>query len=229
MKRWILVGYFITLSVLISCAAPAVKPAIHVPRGKPVIIDGRMEKNEWDGSALQRLSNGTVIQMRHDGHHLFVGITAPLQGFSSVCVAQSDTIRVFHASAALGSVCYTRSVSEWVTGDTEFVYGMRNSELGEQARAERSEYLYRHGWVASTFDMGAGLVQELQFSLAQIPKMTGLAVAFFVLSGDTGTVVTWPGTLAPDDGCGNERLVSGYVPPRLRFDISRWAALTLEP
>ncbi|MCI0331400.1 MAG: hypothetical protein L0196_10750 [candidate division Zixibacteria bacterium] len=229
MKSLVLAGRFLMLNLPLSCAASASKPAVHVPRGAPVVIDGRMEENEWDGSALHRLPDGTVVRLRHDHGHLFVGITTPRPGFASVCVAQRDSVRVFHASAALGSVNYARRAREWVTSDTQFVYGMRNTELNDQARAERSEYLSRHGWVASTFRMGGGLVQELQFSLTRIPGMTGLALAFFVPEGDTGAVVTWPAALPPDDGCCDNRLVRGYVPPHLRFDPSKWAVLALDP
>lgn len=213
--------------VLAGLAAPG--PEVHVPRSTPAVIDGRMDDTEWEGSALQRLSDGTVIRLRHDGRHLFLGVESSQPRFASVCIARVDSVRVFHASAALGSVTYARSPREWVTTEREFAYGMRNSDLGEQARRERSVYLSRHGWLASTFRMGDGLVQELQFSLAQVSGMTGIAVAFFVVSGDTGSVVTWPGTLGPDDGCGNEQLVRGSVPPRLRFGPDGWAALTLDP
>jgi hypothetical protein len=212
-----------------AAAAAAAGPVVHVPRGAPAVIDGRMDETEWGGSALQRLSDGTTIRLRHDGRHLFLGVVSSRQGFTSVCLAQADSIRIFHASAALGSVTYARSAQEWVTGEREFVYGMRNPDLSERAREERSAYLTSHGWLASTFRMGDGLVQELQFSQAHTSGMRGIGVAFFVASGDTGSVVTWPGTLALDDGCGNEKLVRGYVPPRLRFEPSGWVALTLDP
>ena len=202
---------------------------VKVPYGTAAVIDGRIAGTEWEGSAVQQLSDGTAIRLHHDGQHLFVGITAARQGFASVCIAQENAVKVFHASAALGSVSYTRSDQDYVTKETAFEYGMRNPDLTEAARAERSDYMSRHGWVASTFSMGAGVVQEIQFSLTRNSRITGLAIAFFVPSGETGTVVTWPETLANHDGCRNERLVRGHVPPRLRFEPRRWAALTLEP
>jgi hypothetical protein len=202
-------------------------PVIDVPLAPPPVIDGRLDEAEWQGSVPQRLTDETVVRFQHDGRHLFLGIRSSRPGFASVCVAGPDTVRVYHASAALGSVAYERSAGAWVTGDREFAYAMRNPDLTEAARRERSEYLSRHGWVASTFRMGGGLEQELQVSLERVSGMTGIAVAFFIPSGDTGTVVTWPATLAPDDGCGDERLVRGSVPSPLRFEPDRWARLTL--
>lgn len=127
-----------------------------------MVIDGRMGEGEWDRAATQRLPDGTLIRLQQDGRHVFLGIAAAQQGFPSLCVAQGETVRILHASAALGSVTYKRSAQEWTTGDTEFVYGMRNTALTEEARAERSEYLSRHGWLASTYRMGEGRVYELQ-------------------------------------------------------------------
>jgi hypothetical protein len=120
------------VAALVSIAAAdaaAAGPVVHVPRGAPAVIDGRMDETEWGGSALQRLSDGTTIRLRHDGRHLFLGVVSSRQGFTSVCLAQADSIRIFHASAALGSVTYARSAQEWVTGEREFVYGMRNPDL----------------------------------------------------------------------------------------------------
>jgi hypothetical protein len=204
-------------------------PAVRVPRAAPVVIDGRMDQSEWDGSALQRLTDGGELRLRHDGRSLFLGITSPRQSFASVCVARTDSIRILHASAALGSVAYGHAADEWHTGDSAFVYGMRNPALTEAASRERADYLSRHGWVASTFPMGGGRVQEMQITLDRHAGIPALALALFVPQGDSGTVVSWPGTLAPTDGCAEPLLVRGYVPPRLRFVPAGWARIDLQP
>jgi hypothetical protein len=204
-------------------------PAVRVPRAAPVVIDGRMDESEWEGSVLQRLAGGGELRLRHDGRSLFLGITSPRQSFVSVCVARTDSVRILHASAALGSVAYGHTADEWRTGDSAFVYGMRNPALTEPASRERADYLSRHGWVASTFRMGGGRVQELQIALDRHAGMQAVALALFVPQGDSGTVVSWPGTLAPTDGCAEPRLVRGYVPPRLRFAPAGWARLILQP
>ncbi len=221
----------LSLALLLADAAAfaAEPPAVHVPRGTPVVIDGRLSEGEWDRAATQRLPDGTLIRLQHDGRHVFLGIAAAQQGFPSLCVAQGETVRILHASAALGSVTYKRSAQEWTTGDTEFVYGMRNTALTEEARAERSEYLSRQGWLASTYRMSEGRVYELQISLALLPETSTLAVAYFVPAGDSGSVRAWPESLVPGDGCADDKLVRGYVPPKLRFEPKPWAALRMDP
>ena len=126
-------------------------PAVRVPRATPVVIDGRMDGSEWRGSALQRLADGAELRLRHDGPSHFLGITSPRQTFASVCVARTDSIRVLHASAALGSVAYGHVADEWRPGDSAFVYGMRNPALTEAASGERADYISGHGWSRARF------------------------------------------------------------------------------
>jgi hypothetical protein len=214
--------------LLCACLGVAADSEVQAPKGAPPVIDGVVNEAEWADAATRRLSDGTAIRFRHDGRHLFLGITSTRRRFASVCIADRDTVRVFHASAALGTVSYTRSGREWATRNTEFVYGIRNTDLDQQAQQERKEYLARHGWVASTVGMGDGLAQELQISVGLVSGGARIAVAFYLWEGDSGSVVAWPEGLASDDACVDERLVRGYVPPRLGFKPNAWAALKLD-
>jgi hypothetical protein len=144
-------------------------------------------------------------------------------------VSDGKAVRVLHASAAIGCVTYSPSQKEWATDSTEFTYGMRNADLTDQARAERSDYLSRHGWVASTVNMGQGRVQEMQISLAALGPSTRLALGYFVADGGTGSVMPWPGSITSGDGCSDEKLVRGHVPPRLRFEPKTWATVRMDP
>jgi hypothetical protein len=213
--------------VLIGLSSSAAGPQLDVPRGAPVVIDGKIDAAEWNGAATHGFADGSVIRLRHDGRHLFVGLTSTRKGFPSVCTARGDVVRVLHASAALGSVTYDRSANGWIARETEFAYGMRNPDLTEQARGERLDYLSRHGWVGSTFRMGDGQVQELQISLDLLSTTPRLALGYFATAENAGTVIPWPGSLRPDDGCANEQLVRGQVPKQLRFEPTEWATLKL--
>jgi len=216
------------LLLLSEAPAPGNERLVHVPRGAPAVVDGRVDEAEWKGSAVQPLPDGAVLRLRHDGQHVFLGITSPRPGFASVCIASGDTVRVYHASAALGSVAYTRGSTEWTTSETEFSYGMRTRTLDDKARAERSAFLAQHGWLASTFHMGGGRAQEIQFPLAAIPPASSVALAFFVLADDAGSVLRWPAGAAAADGCWNEKLVQGEVPPRLHFMPQGWSRLEMD-
>ncbi len=213
--------------LVVSGASARADEAVHVPRGGGVVVDGRIGEPSWKRAASRSLPDGTGLRFQHDGQHLYVAITSLRPGFPSACASNEETVRILHASAALGSVTYARAVGDWQANDKVFAYGMRNTELTERAVKERRDYLERHGWLASTQGMGEGKVHELQISLDLMESMSKLAVAYFAL--EAGSIAAWPGSLAADDGCLDASLVRGNVPPRLRFEPRTWADLTLEP
>ena len=218
------------LVLLVSMAVVAAEGSVvRVPRGPAPVIDGAIGDAEWKGAAVRSGPDGTTIRLRHDGRDLFLGISAPREGFASVCAASAESVAVFHASAALGLVTYRRAGNEWTTADKEFVYGMRATALTEEARAERSAYLAAHGWLASTMTMGDGRSQEMQIALDR---------------GWEGTVARGRAVrargrrrvrhrVARDDAAGRRlpraRARPRERPARLRFLPERWIALEMEP
>ena len=173
------------------------------------------------------MTNGLTVRLRHDGQNLFAAVSSTGEGFPSLCVVQGDTIRVLHASAALGAVPYVRRGAEWSTSDTAFVYEMRNTALNEQAFRERREYLAQHRWVASTFRMGQGRSHEVQLSLQLLDHVPRIAMGYFRTQG---ALVSWPEPLASaSEGCAEPVLVRGAVPEHPRFQPEMYVELELLP
>ncbi|MEW5915730.1 MAG: hypothetical protein AB1762_04970, partial [Gemmatimonadota bacterium] len=160
------------------------------------------------------------------GNFLYVAVESSRSGFVSLCLVDGDSVRILHASAALGSVRYGRSGATWSSPDTAFVYGMRNTDTTDSARHERQSYLAQHGWVATTVRMGRGFQHEMQIALEHLGRAPRIAVAFFVIgTGDAWSIQRWPDDLSAQDGCNDANLVRGSVPRGLRFDPSAWAEL----
>ena len=198
---------------------------LRIPRAAAPRIDGRLDDAEWKDSLRERSKGGLEVRLLQDATSLFIGVTSPGSGFVSVCLANGDSIRILHASAALGAVHYTRSdAGDFVPAEINFAYGMRNTALDARAVGERRAYFAQHGWVASTARMGGGHVQEVQVALKGITAATRLAISYYLTSGE-GSVMYWPDSMSSTDGCDDLKLVRGYVPTRLRFDPSRWYAL----
>lgn len=210
--------------ILIDPAPPLVK----VPRGSIPVIDGQIDGEEWREAALERLSNGLTIRLKHDGKNLFLAVSSSGAGFPSVCAAKADSVRILHASAALGAVGYTRSGGSWSSRDTAFVYGMRNVDTTARARRERQAYWETHGWVASTARMGNQRNHEFQVSLGLLDsREPRVAIGYYRMEGPQ---VTWPeGLLAAGEGCSELRLLQGWVTPHPGFSPEMYAELELEP
>ena len=203
-------------------AAPVPAQHIEVPRGAAPVIDGRATEAEWRGSVSRPLPGGGELLFKHDGHHLFIAMRGNVHGFPSVCVARGDTVRIVHASAALGTGIYVRSTDQW-RRTADFTWGMRATDDGEQARAQRAAYLAAHGWVASTVRMGAVPEKEMQIALPVMAAEPRLALGYYVIRDST--VTGWPASL--HDGCTDSRLVRGYAPEQTSFQMDQWASLRL--
>ena len=215
---------FAAVLALVGAGIASSSP-IKVPRGPAPVIDGRIDSIEWQGSAVEQLTNGLTIRLRHDGQHLFLGVSSTEEGFPSVCALQGDTIRVLHASAALGAVAYRKSGESWSSRDTAFVYAMRNTALTDQAREERRAYLARNRWLASTARMGNSRQHEIQVSLGLLDPGPRVALGYFRMQG---APVTWPTTLAgAGEGCGALKLLQGYALENPTFQPRMYLELEL--
>lgn len=200
---------------------------ITVPRARAAVIDGTLEEAEWRGSAVVRRPDGDVL-LRHDGRYLYVGVRAVRRGFPSVCFARGDTVRVAHASFALGEVVYTRTGASWRLG-APFAWETPARALGPEADQRLARFLADHGWIGSTVPMGNPRHAEMQIALDQLdPRELRIGIAFFM--GDEGRgegIASWPRALRDD--CANDRLVRGYAPERATFRKKTWTKLTLAP
>ncbi len=77
------------LTTLATTAGVAARsPSIEVPVGRPAVIDGVPEAGEWDDAVAVPLSGGGEVQLKHDGHDLFVSIRG--QGLGSASLDLAD-------------------------------------------------------------------------------------------------------------------------------------------
>jgi hypothetical protein len=225
----ILLAIGTSLTIHRGVARAAAAMIIKVPRAGSATIDGRIGEREWRGAVARRLTDGSLLRLQHDGRSLYISITGMHRGYPSVCVGDRNAVHVFHASAALGRVTYSNAAATWTTSEREFSYGMRSPDLTDDARRERLTYLTDHGWVGSTTGMGDGRTHELQIAFATIPPSPALALAYWTSDTADHAILTWPGTLPRDDGCGDEQLVRGYLPTALAFKQESWAMLLFDP
>ena len=203
-----------------------------VPRARAVLIDGTVDEEEWRGSVVVRRPEGELL-LRHDGKYLYVGVRANRRGFASVCFARGNTVRVAHASFALGEVAYTRSGGSWnLRAPFEWTFPPRT--LGPHVDRSRARFLAEHGWIGSTVPMGDPRHAEMQIALDQFdPRDLRIGVAFFLEDEGRGEGIgSWAAVGARAggrDACADNRLVRGYPPERLTFRTKAWTKLTLAP
>lgn len=197
---------------LIAGAAAAAAP-VRTPT-----VDGVLEPGEWSGARREPLSGGGEVLWLRSGDDLYVAVLGPRRGFPTLCIGDAERVEVLHASAALGTVAYTRRGATWARG-APFTWLLRDAPEPPSA-ADREAFLSAFGWISTASRAGAP-ARELRVRLG--PGRRFFGVVF--LSVETMEASFWPRSL--DEGCRDLRLLRGDAPERLRFAPARWQAAAL--
>ena len=207
--------------------SPRKEAPVSVPRSRAVVIDGTLEETEWRGSAVVKRPEGEVL-LRHDGKYLYIGVRTARRGFPSVCVMRGTTVRVMHASFALGDVVYAKKDAMWRLG-APFEWGQPT--FAGDRDPQRARFLAERGWLGSTVRMGDPRHAEMQIALDQLdPRDLRISIAVFMEGEGRGEqIASWSraGPRAARDGCADDRLVRGYAPERLSFRKNAWTRVRL--
>ncbi|MEI7036500.1 hypothetical protein [Fulvimonas yonginensis] len=114
----------IVLSAAASLAQPIeepVRPAVplFVPRGLPVLLDGRIDGAEWGDAAEIRLAHDVRLLLKHDGRFVYAAVVLPAPRVFGVnlYLARDGAAGAYlnlHASARLGERSgYGKAWPEW--------------------------------------------------------------------------------------------------------------------
>ena len=121
----------------------------------PPTVDGVIGTKEWTGARREPLTGGGEALILRIGADLYVAVSGAKPGYPSLCVGDSRHVEVLHASAALGSVSYTKTNSQWLRGKP-FEWRLRNvPELASAPLAERKSFLAEYRWLSTASRAGA--------------------------------------------------------------------------
>lgn len=203
-----------SVACLIGCTNLANKPDV-LASISPPIVDGVIGPEEWAGARRERLTGGGEMLLLRAGSELYVAVIGPGLGFPSLCIGDFGHVEILHASAALGSVSYTRANTEWRRGKP-FEWRVRDvPEPTPTLSAERASFRAEYRWLANASHIGSPS-REYQIELG--PERQFLGVVF--LSTKTMEAAYWPASMS--DGCRDLSLLRGDAPDALRFDPSQW-------
>ena len=189
--------------VVVEEDSPRPEKPVSVPRAAAVVIDGTLDEAEWRGSAVVKRAEGEVL-LRHDGKYLYVGVRTLRRGFPSVCLVRGNTVRVIHASVALGEAVYERKDGVWRL-DSPFAWESQGSVAGEAQDSQRARFLAERAWLGSMVPMGNPRHAEMQIALDQLDARDPRLSVAFLLEGEG----------------------PGYAPERVRFRKGAWTRLRL--
>lgn len=182
-------------------------------------IDGTLTDYEWASAWKAKLEGGGEVRLLAEGKFLFVAIRGPrAPGLASVCVAKGKTVRILHASAAIGDAAFERWGDMWMKRKA-FEWTLRDSPRGTVPSDDvKAEWLLKSGWLANASASGS-VVREFKIYIKDVDSI-GVA---YLATEDPMAVAYWPSSM--HDDCRSLKIPQGYLPDTARFDPSSWYQL----
>src|SRR5574337_250503 len=78
-----------------------------------IVLDGKVDSTEWKKAKSYPLQHGGEVKITSDQNYIYIGIRGETKGWSHVYSKRGTTIKVLHASAALGTAVYERQKNSW--------------------------------------------------------------------------------------------------------------------
>jgi hypothetical protein len=85
--------------------AKTAEEVVHVPTGKPVMVDGKIGPEEWNDAAAEEVPSGGRLYLKTSGEFAYIAVQFPAgrSGFTDLYIASPDgTIHDLHAFPKLG-------------------------------------------------------------------------------------------------------------------------------
>jgi Tol biopolymer transport system component len=201
--------------------SPVDQPAISVPQGTSVAIDGNISPEEWAGAAVETFADGSELLLLQNEGHLYLGIrgntTEMIVG--NIFINRNDEISILHASAALGTAIYQQEEDSWQQTQT-FEWCCRGTSNSASDQAERDDFFQHEGWISVNARMGTPNELEYQIIIGDAPLR--LAVNYLKVSSDPNDEkIAWPSNLTDD--C--SKPTPGGLPTQFNFTPDIWVSL----
>jgi hypothetical protein len=224
-------AFFFTAIVIFGIFFPiraqtAKNEPIRIAPGKPVVIDGKIEEDEWRDASAFDLAGGGRVFFKHDGEYFYAAVRGAAKGWSHLYLMQGEdeTVSIMHASAALGMTVYAPDKNNLWQPANPFAWDLRDRALTAESKKKMADHLAKNFWAANNNNMTALPEIEFQVKLRNAAVKT-LYVAVFYAS-DAKKPQYFPAGLKDDTI--KEELVYGNTPNDLKFDRRGWAKILLE-
>jgi hypothetical protein len=180
--------------------------------------DGVIDKKEWEGSIEYSLTDGGRVLYKRVENVLYIAMISKAKSWGHVYISNGESIKILHASAALGSILYKSSNGAWVNTDTVFKWEFRDRVFNDESSAKMNEYYKKNGWVANNINIGDGKTIEFRIDLMTMSKK--IEHIAFVMA-DYDVKLQWhPSTL--NDDTVFPKLVQGYASANMNFKPDTW-------
>lgn len=199
---------------------------ITLSKENPVIIDGKIEA-DWKQASVFEMTNGGKVYFKYDGTYLYVGIRGMKDGWSQVYLAEGESsdVSLIHASAALARIFYKQDATKNWQPSNPFLAEIRDKSITEETKKKMDEYLSRNNRIANNIYMGNR--NEVEFKLKPKDSSNKTFHINVIWVSDSLNPGFFPDTL-DDDSIKNQKLVKGWMPGNVKFNMNQWAVINLK-
>jgi hypothetical protein len=209
------------LSPLLAIIACTLFGAANYKEDSRIRIDGIVSPGEWENATDHSLSAGGTMKIKKDHNELYIAISATNKAWAHVYITSGDTIKVLHASAALGQANYIPRNDHW-TPVQPFEWALRERAYNDDLANKQQAHYQQFGWVANNNNMGDGKTFEYHIDLS---RMKGKTVSFACVAAEIPLNLHFYPTLT--DHTILPKLVQGYTPDSLQFRVREWESISL--
>ncbi len=183
-------------------------------------LDGKISKTEWAGAKEYDLSSGGKLYILRKEETLYFGIVGNSPGWSHIYLYWKDSVKVLHASAALGDQLYANEKGSWKL-QKKFTWELREFEYDEKLIQKQASYYTKNGWCANNNNTGNKITLEYKIDLKRFGNAEVKFAALF--TSDAKALSYYPTEL--NDNTLLEKLVSGNNPDSLHFKPETWTKI----
>lgn len=183
-------------------------------------LDGQVTPGEWTNAEAHDLKGCGKVWLLKNKNELYVALTGETNGWAHVYMISHDTVRVLHASAALGDAAYVKRGDTWQPVKS-FAYELRDRIHNDVTIGKQNSYYKSNGWVANNNNSGDGKTLEFRIDLARLG--TGPSPMAFIFLSDLKHPHHFP--LGLTDDTVFEELTRGETPARLKFVKETWFSI----
>jgi hypothetical protein len=180
-------------------------------------LDGIISKDEWAGAEEHDLSSGGKLYIIRQAGTLYIGIKGNAQGWAHVYLHWKDSVKVLHASAALGDLLYVQEKESW-NRKNKFNWEVRERVYDETLMRKQEAYFNKNGWCANNSNTGDKTTLEFKIDLERYGN-TELRIAA-LHTVDAKSLSAFPAGLNDDTLL--KELVSGAGPDNVYFKPGAW-------
>jgi hypothetical protein len=182
-------------------------------------IDGSIQAEEWKDAEVWNLEGGGQLYLLTAGDHLFLAVRALPPGMivGNVFLSVGNEVKVFHSSAALGTVIFQQDGDNWQK-IKDFEWCCRSRVDDPSSREARTALYDREGWLGANSFLGAE--NELEYKIRLEGSESALALNYLWADGSAAKQV-WPAGLSDGVSWPSE----GGFPDLMEFSPEKWYPL----